>query len=143
MTQTIPQDPQERNEWLEGRLSGLDERIEALEAAERDGSLGELPEVLPEGAGIMRGLLMAYAGHAGKPVPETDDLLEVLKAFVKGDPSLNAVRDNVRELVFYQNCLAEDRADALPPRPATMMVRTLRHVYLYLRTRCMTEDRLP
>ena len=143
MTQHIPQDPQERNEWLEQRLSGLDERIEVLEAAERDGSLGDLPDVLPEGAAIMRGLLMAYAGHAGKPVPESDDLLEVLKAFVKGDPSLNAVRDNVRELVFYQNCLASDRTDALPERPATMMVRTLRHVYLYLRTRCTQEDRLP
>lgn len=143
MPHDIPQDPQQRNHWLEDRLDDLDARIGALEAAEREETLGELGSVLPEGAGIMRDLLLAYAGHAGKPMPASEDLLEVQKAFVKGDPSLNAVRDNVRELVFYQNCLASDRADALPPRPATMMVRTLRHVYLYLRTRCLQEDRLP
>ncbi|MHB1951385.1 MAG: hypothetical protein ACYCQK_07910 [Acidiferrobacteraceae bacterium] len=69
------------------------------------------------------------------------DVLEVFKRFVKGDPSLNAVRDNVRELVYYRNCLAARREDALPKKPAVMAVRTARHIYLYLRTRASQEQR--
>lgn len=131
------------NDRLAERFEELDARIGGLEAQLTPGAEVSIDQTLPEAGAIVRELLSAYAEHAGKTLPDTDDLLEVQKAFVKGDPSLNAVRDNVRELVFYQNCLASDRADALPPRPATMMVRTLRHVYLYLRTRCLQEDRLP
>ena len=134
---------EDRNRRLAQELAALDERIAGLESALRAGALGPLDEVLGQGTGIMNGLLRAYAGHAGKPMPVSDDLLEVFKAFVKGDPSLNAVRDNVRELVFYANCLAEGRPDALPKAPEAMVVRTLRHVYLYLRTRCAQEHRLP
>jgi hypothetical protein len=61
---------------------------------------------------------------------------------VKGDPSLNAVRDNVRELVYYRNCLAMERREALPPVPDRMAVRTARHIYLYLRSRCEQDGRL-
>jgi hypothetical protein len=34
------------------------------------------------------------------------------------------------------------RQDALPPVPEKMAVRIARHVYLYIRTRCIREGRL-
>lgn len=131
-----------KNVRLAQRLADLDERIAALEARVRTGDAAALPGILAEGMNIVGGLLGAYAEHAGKTLPVTDDLLEVFKAFVKGDPSLNAVRDNVRELVYYQNCLAMDRADALPRAPERMVAHTARHIYLYLRTRAEQEHRL-
>lgn len=94
-----------------------------------------LPQVLGLVAPLIRKLLIGYAQEQGKEVAESEDLLEVFKGFVKGDPSLNSVRDNVREIVYYQNCLAAGREDALPKAPQRMAVRTLRHIYLYLRTR--------
>lgn len=114
----------------------LDERLRRLErsALEQEALLLEM--ALPESADIVRLLLSAYGLSAGKDMPETDDLLQLFGAFVKGDPSLNAVRDNVRELVYYRNCLALNRCDALPPASAKMAVRTARHIYFYLRSRC-------
>ncbi len=35
-----------------------------------------------------------------------------------------------------------DRQDALPPKPEIMAVRTLRHVFLFMKTRAMRELRL-
>jgi len=131
------------NEALEQRLDTLDEAIETLEERLRAGEDLALEPTLEEGVDIARRLLTAYAEHAGKEMPETDDLLKLFKAFVKGDPSLNAVRDNLRELVYYQNCIAMERRDALPEAPERMVVRTIRHLYLYLRTRCEQEGRLP
>jgi uncharacterized protein YutE (UPF0331/DUF86 family) len=89
-------------------------------------------------------LIRAYvAAEGSKLVPGVDaDLLEAFKALVKGDPSWNAIRDNLRELVYYRNCLAANRADALPPAPGKMAVRLARHVYLYVRTRCEREGRM-
>jgi len=130
------------NARLTAIFDDLDQRINALEAAVRAGDPPPLPGLLDEASGVMQGLLAAYGEHAGKTIPDSEDLLEVLKAFVKGDPSLNAVRDNVRELVFYRNCLDMDRTDALPEQPQRMAVHTLRHVYLYLYSRCEQEQRL-
>jgi hypothetical protein len=129
---------------LAEELSAFDDRIAILESEVRAGA-GEtgLPGLVDEAIGIVSGLMCAYATHAGKPMPVSDDPLQVFKAFVKGDPSLNAIRDNVRELVYYRNCLAEGRADALPTNPALMTAHTARHIYLYLRTRCAQEQRLP
>ncbi len=96
---------------------------------------------------LAKKLLRAYhrdrvgAETAGTGI-DSEDVLEVFKAFVKGDPSLNAVRDNLREIVYYRNCIDMKREDALPPKPANMAVRTARHVYLYLRTRALKEHRL-
>lgn len=131
-----------KSDELAGAIERLDTRIADLE--QRLAMQGSLPlgETLEEGAAIVRGLLTAYAEAHDKTIPETDDLLEVFKAFVKGDPSLNTVRDNVRELVYYQNCLAMGRDDALPKVPDRMVVRTARHIYLYLRTRLEQEGRL-
>ncbi|WP_455385207.1 hypothetical protein [Acidihalobacter prosperus] len=129
---------------LAAEFSVLDERISALEGAvKRGGAAADLPALVEEAIEIVNGLMGAYATHAGKPMPVSGDPLEIFKAFVKGDPSLNAIRDNVRELVYYRNCLAADRADALPTNPALMTAHTARHVYLYLRTRCTQEGRLP
>jgi hypothetical protein len=57
----------------------------------------------------------------------------------RADPSWNAVRDNLRELVYYRNCLAEGRNDALPPAAAKMAIRTARHLHLYFTTRCLPQ----
>jgi hypothetical protein len=35
-----------------------------------------------------------------------------------------------------------ERLDALPENPEKMAVRTLRHLYLFMKTRCMREERL-
>jgi hypothetical protein len=117
------------------QFSLLDERIAELEAAMSDDSLGGLSEVLGESEDLVAQMLRAFGEYRQQPMPAESDLLELLKAFVKGEPSLNAVRDNVRELVFYRNCLNDDRSDALPPKAERMAVRTCRHIYLYLRTR--------
>lgn len=133
---------EDRNARLRDEFERIDEVIEALEARIATEESPGLAPILAETAGLTRDLMGAYAQHAGKTIPETDDLLAVFKAFVKGDPSLNAVRDNVRELVYYQNCLAMDREDALPIAPARMAVRTTRHIYLYLHSRSEQERRL-
>ena len=88
--------------------------------------------------------MRAYvAAEGSKPVPAEDaDLLEAFKTLVKGDPTWNAIRDNLRELVYYRNCLAAGRADALPAVPEKMAIRLARHLYLYLRTRCVKEGRI-
>jgi len=83
------------------------------------------------------------AAEGSKPVPAADaDLLDAFKVLVKGDPTWNAIRDNLRELVYYRNCLATGRADALPAVPEKMAIRLARHLYLYLRTRCVKEGRI-
>lgn len=123
-------------------LDALDARITGLEARLDTGNALPLAETLAEGQAIVAALLSAYAHDHGRVVPVTNDLLEVFKAFVKGDASLNAVRDNVRELVYYQNCIAAGRLDALPKAPERMVVHTARHIYLYLRSRCEQEGRL-
>ncbi|AOU97321.1 hypothetical protein BI364_04335 [Acidihalobacter yilgarnensis] len=134
----------DRNSQLAERFVAIDTHIRTLEAqiAGAD-AMADFDDLLGRAAGVAGDLMAAYAGHVGKPMPETDDLLEKLRAFVKGDPSLNAVRDNVRELVYYRNCLEMGKAEALPTRPAHMAVRTARHLYLYLYTRCSQEHRLP
>src|SRR5512135_3545971 len=94
-------------------------------------------------AGESLALEPALAAEGKKSVPLADaDLLEAFKVLVKGDPSWNAIRDNLRELVYYRNCLATGRADALPAVPEKMALRLARHVYLYVRTRCIREGRV-
>jgi hypothetical protein len=130
-------------EQLANVFEGADERLGVLEARLREGP-PQLEPMLEESSAVVAALLVGYGRHAGKDMPPGDgsELLELFKAFVKGDPSLNAVRDNVRELVYYRNCLAMDRSDALPPASEKMAVRTARHIYLYLRSRSEQEGRL-
>ncbi len=126
---------------LEMAMRDVDREIRVLEDGLRAGTLTLGPTV--EGAlRLANRLMLTLAMAADRAIPgldEDSDPLEVFKAFVKGDPSLNAVRDNVRELVYYRNCLASGREDALPVNPVAMAVRTVRHTYLYMRTRAIKE----
>lgn len=132
-------------EELIEEFEAIDEAIAELEAAlQSDSEAGgpELDTSLPVCMDLTRRLLVAFGCYHGRPIPVGEpDLLAVLKAFVKGDPSLNAVRDNVRELVYYRNCIDMDRRDALPKAAERTAVRTVRHIYLYLRTRLIQEER--
>lgn len=103
-----------------------------------------LPETVEHAMLLTKQLIIAYIADVGeKTLPnQTDDLLDVFKALVKSDPSWNTIRDNCRELVYYHNCIDMERLDALPQNPEKMAVRTLRHLYLFMKTRCMREDRL-
>lgn len=79
--------------------------------------------------------------QGGKQAPgPAADLLAAFKVLVKGEPSWNAIRDNCRELVYYRNCINMGRLDALPVAPAKMAVRTARHIFLYIKTRCIRES---
>ena len=131
----------EKTAVLLEKFDALDEQLVDLETQVAAESQPPLSSILPRARAVVRGLLQAYAEDMGKPMLVTDDLLAMFKAFVKGDPSLNTVRDNVRELVYYQNCLDMNREDALPKMPSRMAVRTARHIYLYLRSRCEQENR--
>lgn len=107
---------------------------------------GSLPvlEAVEHALNLVKKMIIAYIKDAGEkdPPQENEDVLDVFKKLVKGDPSWNTIRDNIRELVYYKNCINMDRKDALPPVPDKMAVRTLRHIYLFMRTRCMREGRL-
>lgn len=107
---------------------------------------GSLPlqETVEHAMALTKQLIIAYIADVGeKTLPDqADDLLDVFKVLVKSDPSWNTIRDNCRELVYYHNCIAMERLDALPQSPEKMAVRTLRHLYLFMKTRCMREDRL-
>jgi len=113
-------------------LSTLDERVQDLEA--RAGQT-PFPRLLDEAVRLTADLLRHYARVGREREIEGETLLDLLRAFLKGDPSLNAVRDNVRELIYYQNCLAQGREDALPAQPERMAARTVAHIHLYLRVR--------
>ncbi len=126
---------------LEAVMRDVDREIHVLEDGLREGKLTLAPTV-DSALRLVNRLMLAFARAADRAIPglgEDSDPLEVFKAFVKGDPSLNAVRDNVRELVYYRNCLDALREDALPAHPVAMAVRTVRHTYLYMRTRAIKE----
>jgi len=124
----------------ETTLARIDQEIAILEAAVAGRPGTALESVLEPVIALVARTLRAALDAAGKPAPGPDaDLLEVWRALVKGDPSWNAIRDNCRELVFYRNCLAAGRADALPAVPHRMAVRTARHVLLYVHSRLERE----
>lgn len=122
----------------------VDEQLTDLERilAAR-GSL-ELEGTVEQGIDLIKTLLLAYLADLGdrEVPPRETDILDIFKVLVKGDPSWNTIRDNCRELVYYRNCIAMDRLDALPKVPEKMAVRTTRHVYLFMKTRAMREGRV-
>lgn len=127
---------------LKNAFGEADRQLRALEAGAV--GAGSLADTVEQAIGLVERLIIAYLADEGKkqpPAPQAD-ILEVLKVLVKGEPGWNAIRDNCRELVYYRNCLATDRADALPVAPEKMAVRTARHIYLYIRTRCIREGSL-
>jgi hypothetical protein len=119
-------------------LDTIEQDIAALEAAAR--ATDALGEVLEPAIALVARTLRARLEADGKSAPADDaDLLAVWRALVKGDPTWNAIRDNCRELVFYRNCVALGRIDALPPAPHRMAVRIVRHVFLYVRSRAQRD----
>jgi len=114
------------------------------EAAIARGEALPLTETVGAMIALTQGLVSAYVAAAGIKAPPAaeSDILEAFKVLVKGEPTWNAIRDNCRELVYYRNCINMGRRDALPKVPEKMAVRTARHVYLYIKTRCIREGRL-
>lgn len=135
----------EKTEDLAAVFSAVDQRLHLWESAIRQGSgLPVLPELVAEAIVLLQRLLTGYmvAGGRHSLPADSTDILDLFKVFVKGDPSWNAIRDNCRELVYYRNCINMGQGEALPAAPDRMTVRTARHVYLYMKTRCIREGRL-
>ncbi|MCL4799428.1 MAG: hypothetical protein KJ025_07565 [Burkholderiales bacterium] len=135
---------QDADAALAGRLGAIDDALRALETevgARADIDVAEVLEPAIVQAGETMRAYLAAAGGKAAPAPDAD-VLDVWKALVKGDPGWNAIRDSCRELVYYRNCLAAARRDAFPPAPQKMAVRLARHVYLYVRARCIREGRV-
>ena len=129
---------------LQHTFDQADQQIGAMEIALASAQDTPLAETVEQATRIVRQLITAYSADVGEASQPADDadLLECLRVLVKGDPSWNTIRDNCRELVYYHNCLQMDRADALPAHPQKMTVRTLRHLFLFMKSRCMRESRL-
>lgn len=125
-------------------LDAVDDQISDLERILRERGSLPLLETVDHAIALVKQMIIAYIADVGEKEPpaDTEDVLDVFKALVKGDPSWNTIRDNVRELVYYRNCITMERQDALPPVPEKMTVRTLRHLFLFIKTRCFREERL-
>ena len=119
-------------------LARLDEAQAQIEALGRHSADQDFSARVDQGLQIARQILQTLLTAERKEFAADADLLSLWKTLVKGQPHWNTIRDNCRELVFYQNCLAMDREDALPPQPDKMLLHTLRHLYLY--TRSHTEQ---
>lgn len=106
---------------------------------ERKLNQGEAPDVsatTESAIAVVKDLIKAYLQILGRDWEGADDdLLALWKVSVKKNPSLNTIRDNCRELIYYHNCVDMDRRDALPQNAHKQAIRTARHVYVYLRTR--------
>ncbi|HSO08092.1 MAG TPA: hypothetical protein VLW45_12695 [Pelomicrobium sp.] len=134
---------------MEGhQLSATFDRVDA-ELADLERALAAEPPpplaaTVERATALVRELIVAYLADEGKkaPPPADADILDVWKVLVKGEPYWNTIRDNLRELVYYRNCIELNRTDALPVVPEKMAVRTARHVYLFIRTRCIREGRI-
>lgn len=122
----------------------VDIDIRELETRLVAGAQLPLRETVERAMELIKSLIAAFVRDEGRKIPPRpeEDLLDAWKVLVKGDPTWNTIRDNCRELVYYRNCLEQGRADALPGAPDKMAVRTLRHIYLYMRTRCIQDGKL-
>jgi len=129
---------------LTAAFAEVDAALVAREGAIARGEALPLAETIEAAIALVRRLVTAYVAATGRKTPPAADadFLEVFKVLVKGEPTWNAIRDNCRELVYYRNCINMGRRDALPKVPEKMAVRTARHVYLYIKTRCVREGRL-
>jgi hypothetical protein len=133
-----------RDPNLSDRLTRVDDSIAIWERRLAAGEAVAAGQAVDAALAAASALARAYIEAEGsKPVPaEETDLLETFRILVKGDPGWNAIRENLRELVYYRNCIALGRRDALPSAPERMAIRLARHVYLYVKTRCEREGRL-
>ena len=115
-------------------LARLDEAQAHIEALGRNAAKHDLSASMAKGIASARELLQVLLTSERKEFNPDADLLSLWKTLVKGQPHWNTIRDNCRELVYYQNCLDMGRQDALPPQPEKMLLHTLRHLYLYSRS---------
>ncbi len=113
-------------------LDAAHEHIEALAKQQEAGMA--LPALLEKGIAEAAAMLQIMLEDEHKPYASDADLLALWKTLVKGKPHWNTIRDNCRELIYYQNCLKAERQDALPAHPERMVIHTLRHIFLYLRS---------
>lgn len=122
---------------IDASIGRLERKLDAAEPL-------PILETVQEAIEHIKMLIIAYIEDAGEknPPDPSQDILDAWKVLVKGDPTWNAIRDNCRELVYYRNCITMGRQDALPAVPEKMAVRTARHIYLYMKTRCIREGRL-
>ena len=129
---------------LKDAFSAVDAELTTLERGIAGGETPPRAATVERAIELIKRLFASYIVDAGeKRAPDAAaDILDVFKVLVKGEPTWNAIRDNCRELVYYRNCINMGREDALPKVPAKMAVRTARHVYLYVKTRCIREGRL-
>ena len=129
---------------LSSVFAQADAALRDREAAIARGEALPLTETVDAMIALTRDLVSAYVAATGLKTPPAAEsgILEAFKVLVKGEPTWNAIRDNCRELVYYRNCINMGRRDALPEVPEKMAVRTARHVYLYIKTRCIREGRL-
>lgn len=125
-------------------LDAVGKDIDALLAEATSASPPPVADVVARATGLARRTILAcLEGQPGRPQPAADaDLLAVWKVLVKGEPSWHAIRDNCRELVYYGNCIATGRTDALPGAAGRMAARTARHIFLYTTTRVRQQGRL-
>ncbi len=136
--------PAQSENMLEQEFADVNAALATLEQRIASGEVLVLSPAVEASITLARRLIVArIAADGGKAVPAADaDLLDAFKSLVKGDPTWTAIRDNLRELVYYRNCIEMGREDALPAAPEKMAVRTARHVYLYMRTRCVRDGQL-
>ncbi len=129
---------------LAATFAAVDAALSVHEAAISRGDTLPLTETVEAAIGLTQRLVTAYVAASGQKTPPgaDADFLEAFKVLVKGEPTWNAIRDNCRELVYYRNCINMGRRDVLPKVPEKMAVRTARHVYLYIKTRCVREGKL-
>lgn len=129
---------------LPSAFAATDAELASLERCIADGRPLPLASAVEQAMSLVRRLLTAYVADAGrKSAPAAEaELLDVFKVLVKGEPSWNAIRDNCRELVYYRNCINMGREDALPAAAEKMAVRTARHIFLYVKARCLREGRI-
>lgn len=118
------------------RFERSDDILRDWERQLNQGDEPDVAETTESATAVVKDLIKAYLQIIGRDWDDVeDDILALWKVAVKKNPSLNTIRDNCRELVFYHNCVDMDRRDALPQNAHRQAVRTARHVYVYLRSR--------
>jgi len=129
---------------LSAAFAAADTELAVFERRISRGDPLPLAPAVEQAIALVRRLVTACIVDEGKkPAPEPAAvLLDVFEVLVKGEPSWTAIRDNRRELVYCRNCINMGREDVLPGVPEKMAVRTARHMYLYVKTRCIREGRL-
>lgn len=125
--------PQAAPELAAERLARLAAELDAVE-----GGTGGPEEVAVMLLGIAEQVLETWIeAHGQVPTRATKEGFRVLalhRQGARGDPSFNACRETVRELVYRHNVAREPGAIAAPawPRERTLMVMVARHLCLFI-----------